>query len=113
MQASPASSTLPSMPIELSPPPSGHCASRSAHDIYERERLLIVQDLHDGLVQHISAAILFLEASRTFSTANPQKSETSWEKGMNLLTRSGTELRQLIHRLQPAILDQGGVVVSQ
>lgn len=111
MRTFPAGSTLPCARVEVSQPAaSGTRSARRVHDLYERERLLIVHDLHDGLAQHLSAAMLYLEVSRQSWATNRQASEASWKKGMDLLVYGITELRRLMNGLQPAILDHCGVV---
>lgn len=82
-----------------------HC-----REVDERQRQLIVHDLHDGPAQSLAAAIHHLQTHRRLRTTDPQGAEASWVHGMDLLDHCMTELRRLMQGLQPALLTECGLV---
>lgn len=78
--------------------------------LHERDRQLFAYDLHDGLVQHTTAAIMFLDSF--IAQANNCDSETheKFDHAMQLLRDTVGEARRLISGLRPPILDEQGVV---
>lgn len=81
-------------------------------EVHERERQLIAYEIHDGLVQEMTGALMHFEA---FSSAgpgqkNPRRSDL--ETGLQLLRSGVVEARRLISGLRPPILDEAGVVAA-
>jgi two-component system sensor histidine kinase DegS len=79
-------------------------------DTYRRERLCLAYDLHDGLAQHLSGALMHVQAYRDWHVEAPEKAEDSWERGMRLLRGGLRELRQIIDGLQPPLVGECGIV---
>jgi two-component system sensor histidine kinase DegS len=80
--------------------------------LYSRERRLIVYDLHDGLAQYLSGAMLHLQAYFTSQDGNSQTGGESWKKGLDFITRGITELRKVMQGLQSGIRDENGIMES-
>lgn len=74
----------------------------SAH---EMERQLLAYEIHDGLVQHMTGALMHLESCRADDGEDPQ-----FERGMSLVREGIREGRRLISGLRPPILDEQGLV---
>ena len=79
---------------------------------HERDRRLIAYEIHDGLVQDVTAARMHLEASlRTGQIpAGPERSEL--ELALGLIGKAVREARNLISGLRPPILDDLGIVAA-
>jgi signal transduction histidine kinase len=85
-------------------------ALRRLIDLQERERRLVSYDIHDGLVQYLTAGLLHLEASAGPPDSMPPDSYANFQRGMSLLREALEEGRRLIGDLRPPILDERGVV---
>ena len=77
-------------------------------DVSESERKLVCYEIHDGVVQYITGALLHLEslAHRLQSEGNAP----NFEIVIRLLRESLDEARRLISGLRPLILDEYGIV---
>lgn len=78
----------------------------------ERDRQLLGFELHDGIVQEITAATMFLQgaaAELATTTGTVNESLTSCE---TLLRDALQEARRLIDGLRPPNLDEGNVIVA-
>lgn len=76
----------------------------------DRERQVIAYEIHDGLAQHLTAAIMLFQ---TIDPRNPQAPEKASEvcgDVQRLLSQSLAEARRLISGVRPPILDEYGVV---
>ena len=81
-------------------------------EVHERDRQLIGFEIHDGIVQDMTATVMFLEAaSNDIAQAGGEVPE-SLERGMTLLRGGINEARRLINGLQPPVLDEAGVVAA-
>jgi signal transduction histidine kinase len=79
---------------------------------HERDRQLMAYEIHDGLVQDMTAGVWHLESlSQAIRNLNKQDSETM-ELALGLLRRSIGEARRLLSGLRPPILDEAGVVLA-
>lgn len=79
---------------------------------HERERQLIAYEIHDGMVQHMTGALMHLEAF-TYSLEKIQtKDQATLDLVMKLLRESISEARRLIGGLRPPILDESGIVAA-
>lgn len=82
---------------------------RTLLDRQERERQLVAYEIHDGLAQYLSAAIMHLEAYN--ASLSPGHSGTaSITEVLRLLRQASTETRQLIAGLRPPALDELGII---
>ncbi len=78
-------------------------------DLHERDRQLTAYEIHDGMVQDLTAAVMFMEASaHQLSSANGNLE--SLEKARHLVQASIDEARRMINGLQPPILEDSGVI---
>ena len=79
----------------------------------EHHRQLIAYEIHDGVAQYISAAIMQLEAFK----ANPNcecdtANDTHVNEALRLLREASQETRHLISGLRPPSLDELGIIDS-
>ncbi len=84
-------------------------AVRKLIDRQERERQLIAYEIHDGLAQYLSAAIMHLE---TYEARLPggSGSDHRLTEVLRLLREATAETRHLIAGLRPPALDELGLV---
>lgn len=90
-----------------------HEALRKEHRVLDqllkaqdRERQVIAYEIHDGLAQQLTAAIMLFQ---TIDRKNQQASE-AFDAVQALLSQSLAEARRLISGVRPPILDEYGVV---
>jgi signal transduction histidine kinase len=81
-------------------------------DLHERDRQLMAYDIHDGFAQQLTAALYNFQAFQRLREEMPEKAASSFESGMELLSRSIDEARRLIAGLRPPILDDFGIVAA-
>ena len=88
--------------------PSWRSGGNPSHamELQERERQLISYEIHDGLVQLITAAKMDLESCRP--KREPGAAER-FARGLQLLAEGIVEARRLIEGLRPTGLEQSGV----
>jgi signal transduction histidine kinase len=75
----------------------------------ERERQLVAYEIHDGLAQYLSAAIMHLEAYEA-GLPNGPGSVASINEVLRLLRQATSETRHLIAGLRPPALDELGII---
>lgn len=79
-------------------------------DLQERDRQLVAYEIHDGLVQEMTGALMHLEA---FKHAEDQSQrERDFDRGALLLREAVNEARRLISGLRPPVLDELGIVAA-
>ena len=81
-------------------------------EFHERDRQLLAFEIHDGIVQDMTAALIFLDAAAEGAAFADEKDREACERGLRILRDSVTEARRLIHRLIPVVLDERGLVTS-
>jgi signal transduction histidine kinase/ligand-binding sensor domain-containing protein len=74
----------------------------------EQERMRIAGELHDGIMQNMSAAALMLGTAKRGVPDNSD-AKTTIEKARQILIQTGTEIRQLSHDLHPPLLQEAGL----
>ena len=89
---------------------------RLLKNIFEKEehhRQLIAYEIHDGIAQYVSAAIMQLEASKA-NLARDRKTEDdpNVNEALRLLREASRETRHLISGLRPPTLDELGIIES-
>ncbi len=77
--------------------------------IYQRDRQLLAFEIHDGLVQTLTAAALHLEATRVAADQLPPEARKQFEVGLGLLREGISEGRRFISGLRPPVLDEDGL----
>ncbi|QDU74498.1 Signal transduction histidine-protein kinase/phosphatase DegS [Bremerella volcania] len=86
-------------------------ALRRLLDTNERDRRLIAYEIHDGVVQDMTGALMFLQTglSLVSSEADGHQELT---RGTQFLSNSIVEIRRLLNGLRPLSLEQGGVIAA-
>ncbi|MBN2023503.1 MAG: sensor histidine kinase [Pirellulales bacterium] len=79
---------------------------------HEQERQLLAYEIHDGLAQDLTGALLRLQAFRELLKRNPDEGWAVFAAGVELLTKSVEHTRGLIASLRPPILDESGIVAA-
>jgi len=74
----------------------------------EQERIRIAGELHDGVMQEMSAVTMMLGTAKRRIADNPDAKATI-DKVQQKLIRVGTDIRQLSHDLHPPVLQQEGL----
>lgn len=77
-------------------------------DLQDRDRQLTAYEIHDGMVQDMTGALMYLEAGRDAKTSRERTQDLA--KSVSLLQGAIDEARRLINGLRPPILDEEGVV---
>lgn len=81
-------------------------------EFHERDRQLLAFEIHDGIVQDMTAALMFLDSAAGAATFAKEGDKQSCERGLRILRDSLAEARRLIQGLIPVVLDQRGLVAS-
>ncbi|MDZ4820434.1 MAG: PAS domain S-box protein [Planctomycetota bacterium] len=76
---------------------------------HERDRQLMAYEIHDGLVQYITAAVMHLESASLRLAAESTLREP-FQLAIQLLRRSMADARRVLSGLRPPILDEQGIV---
>ncbi|HWB13567.1 MAG TPA: PAS domain-containing protein [Pirellulales bacterium] len=84
---------------------------------HEHDRQLMAYEIHDGLVQYMSASLMHLECVASECLAGEKKPLSSKSRGalelaMHLVRRSIGEGRRVMSGLRPPILDEAGIVLA-
>ena len=79
---------------------------------HERDRQLMAYEIHDGLVQYMSAALMHLEGLGDKREKLSPKARDTLELASHLLRRSIDEGRRVMSGLRPPILDEAGIVLA-
>ncbi|MCX7425251.1 MAG: PAS domain S-box protein [Planctomycetia bacterium] len=85
---------------------------RQLLDLQEQERRLVAYEIHDGLAQELTGALLRLQAFREILKRDPDDAWRVFDVGVNLLGQSVSEARRLITGLRPMILDESGIAAA-
>ena len=83
---------------------------RKMLELHERDRELVAFEIHDGFSQQLTGALLNLEASQQFSSADPQRAKQNFDRGIGLLRKSIAESRRLVAGLRPPVLEEFGII---
>lgn len=81
-------------------------------DVHERERKLIAYDIHDGLVQLMTGALMHLEAGQAVLEQDAARAQTELQRSTLLLRNAVDEARRMISGLRPPVLDESGLVAA-
>lgn len=79
---------------------------------HETDRQLIAYEIHDGLLQYASAALLHLGRIDPKREPISDTTQAAVELAVHLLRRSIDEGRRVMKGLRPAVLDEEGVVAA-
>ncbi len=78
----------------------------------DRERQLIAYDVHDGLAQHLAAAVMQFQSFDALKDDHPRQAETAHAVGIEMVRQAHAEARRLISGVRPPILDESGVIAA-
>jgi signal transduction histidine kinase len=81
-------------------------------EYHERDRQLMAFEIHDGIIQDMTAALMFLESAGTQATFAATNFQEQHERGLRILRAAVTEARRLIRGLIPVELAEEGLAVS-
>jgi len=79
-------------------------------ELHERDRQLIAYEIHDGMVQDMTGALMFLQSAQAKVSAQLDQEIESLGRGVELLQESIAEARRLIEGLRPPVLEETGIV---
>ncbi len=92
------------------------CAERKlllkSLDLHERDRQLIAFEIHDGIVQDMTAALMFVESAGSQATFATPEMREKHDRGVHVLQAAVHEARRLISGLIPVELDACGLAAS-
>src|SRR3954470_19449167 len=76
----------------------------------QRDRQLLGYEIHDGVVQDLTAAAMLLEGAGRQATFASSEVKENYAGGLRLLQESIAEARRLIHGIAIVRFDEGGFV---
>jgi PAS domain S-box-containing protein len=79
---------------------------------HERDRQLMAYEIHDGLVQDITAGLWHLEGLSQVMTGLSDQERATLQIATDLLRRSIGDARRVLSGLRPPILDEEGIVLA-
>lgn len=81
-------------------------------DSSDRERKLMSYEIHDGLAQQLTGALMQFQAVEPLRDDNAQVAAQAFGEGLRMLRQSISETRRLISGLRPPIIDEMGIVLA-
>jgi signal transduction histidine kinase len=90
-------------------PPDEAAHQRRLVEMLIREQQLLGFEIHDGIVQEMTAALMFLESTAAEIEPAVGKVPGSLNQAMSLIRHAVGEARQLIAGLQPVTFEPGGL----
>lgn len=78
----------------------------------DHERQLIAYEIHDGLAQQLTGAIMHFQSYCRQKDQNPDIAAGAFDAAMTMLQQSHNEARRLIAGVRPPILDESGVLAA-
>ena len=78
----------------------------------DHERQLLAYDIHDGLAQYLTGAIMQFEVAQQLKDGSPREAAKAHNAGMLMLRQGLAEARRLISGVRPPILDESGIVAA-
>ena len=90
---------------------------RQLIDLQERERQLVAYEIHDGLAQQLTGALLQFQAFKQVQKPADEDApeagiQRTFQSGLKLLGEGLGEARRLISGLRPPILDESGIIAA-
>ncbi|PQO29141.1 hypothetical protein C5Y96_15415 [Blastopirellula marina] len=86
-------------------------ALRRLLDTNERDRRLIAYEIHDGVVQDMTGALMFMQTGLSLVPSDTDGHQ-ELQRGTQFLSNSIGEIRRLLNGLRPLSLEQGGVIAA-
>ncbi|MFE3459599.1 sensor histidine kinase [Nocardiopsis aegyptia] len=81
-------------------------------DAFTSERRRIERDLHDGAQQRLTSVIMRLGMARSRFDADPDQARALVERAYEDARLTLAELRDLVHGIHPAVLDERGLAAA-
>lgn len=81
-------------------------------DSSDRERKLVSYEIHDGLAQQLTGALMQFQAVEQLRDQSDQDALQAFDEGLRMLRESISETRRLISGLRPPIIDEMGIVLA-
>ncbi len=78
----------------------------------DHERQLIAYEIHDGLAQYLTGALMQFDAYRHLQSTTPKEAAKAFEAGTTMLRQGHFEARRLISGVRPPILDESGILAA-
>ncbi len=78
----------------------------------ERDRRLVACEIHDGLIQDATGALMHVEAALESGQVGPGSAREQIARALSLLRKVVGEGRRLVGSLRPAVLEEHGVVAA-
>ncbi|NQT16734.1 MAG: PAS domain S-box protein [Planctomycetes bacterium] len=78
----------------------------------DRDRRLIAYEIHDGLAQQLTSAMMQFQAFASLSSRDAERASNVFNAGLELLGEALAETRRLISGVRPPILDELGLVTA-
>ena len=85
---------------------------RNLLDVHERERQLIAYEIHDGLVQLMTGALLNFQALGQPPSPDSPPARQTFQRATGTLAEAIAEARRLIGGLRPPALDEAGLAAA-
>ncbi|MBN1394670.1 MAG: CHASE domain-containing protein [Pirellulales bacterium] len=85
---------------------------REMLDLQEQDRKLISYDIHDGLAQQLTGALMKFQSIEHMIARNPTGAQEVLHESIHLLKDAVAETRRLIGGLRPPVLDESGVAAA-
>lgn len=79
-------------------------------DLHDRDRQLVAYEIHDGMVQDMTGALMFFETAGEGIRNAGGKAAENYEHATQLLRTSIQEARRLIDGLRPPVLEEYGLI---
>jgi PAS domain S-box-containing protein len=89
-----------------------HRTTKHLLESSDHERQVIAYEIHDGLAQFLTGAIMHFQAYENAKDARPDAAAKAFAAGMAMLRQSHAEARRLISGVRPPILDEQGIVAA-
>lgn len=78
----------------------------------DHERRVLAYEIHDGLAQELTGAIMHLETALHLGESKPAAAAEVYRSGLAMLQHSLAEARRLINGVRPPVLDEFGIVAA-
>jgi PAS domain S-box-containing protein len=88
---------------------------RTLHRLFQasdHERQLIAYEIHDGLAQFLTGAVMHFESAEGLRKGDPDLAASEHLAAMSLLRKALAEARRLISQFRPMVLDDDGVAAA-
>lgn len=79
-------------------------------DTHQRERQLTAFEIHDGMVQDMTAAVMLLESAKEALSDSGERVLTKFDQALSMVRHAIDEARRLIEGLAPPVLEAEGIL---